>query len=90
MLSPPPVPPRARSSSLLRLAWSGLRTCDLGDEERLLRMYRIVLLKGRCEGYTCHLDATQLIAHWPILRKMLGRGVRTIWEDRFAQYVVRE
>ncbi|MEN1889983.1 hypothetical protein [Streptomyces mirabilis] len=53
-------------------------------------MYRIVLLKGRCEGYTCHLDATQLIAHWPILRKMLGRGVRTLWEDRVAQYVVRE
>ncbi|MFK0024026.1 hypothetical protein [Streptomyces sp. NPDC090798] len=24
-------------------------------------------------------------AHGPILRKMPGRGVRTAWEDRFAQ-----
>ncbi|MEV4447397.1 hypothetical protein [Streptomyces mirabilis] len=53
-------------------------------------MYRIVLLNGRREDYTCYLDAAQLIAHWPILRKMLGRGVRTAWEDRFVQCVVRE
>ncbi|MFE4756716.1 hypothetical protein ACFRIB_42090 [Streptomyces mirabilis] len=69
----------------LHLAWSGLRAFDLGDEKLLLGMYRIVLLNGRREDYTCYLDAAQLIAHWPILGKMLGRGVRTVWEDRFAQ-----
>lgn len=74
----------------LHLAWAGLRTFDLGDEKLLLGMYRIVLLNGRREDYTCYLDAAQLIAHWPILRKMLGRGVRTAWEDRFAQCVVCE
>lgn len=62
----------------LHLAWSGLRAFDLGDEKLLLGMYRIVLLNGRREDYTCYLDAAQLIAHWPILRKMLGRGVRTV------------
>ncbi|MEU3796003.1 hypothetical protein [Streptomyces fructofermentans] len=30
----------------LHLAWSGLRTFDLGDEKLLLGMYRIVLLNG--------------------------------------------
>jgi hypothetical protein len=69
----------------LHLAWSGLRAFDLGDEKLLLGMYRMVLLNGRREDYTRYLDAAQLIAHWPILRKMLGRGVRTAWENRFAQ-----
>ncbi|MFE2971922.1 hypothetical protein ACFXKC_51875 [Streptomyces sp. NPDC059340] len=48
-------------------------------------MYRIVLLNGRYEDYTRYLDATQLVARWPVLRKMLSRGVRSAWEDRFTQ-----
>lgn len=48
-------------------------------------MYRIVLLNGMHEDYVRYLNAAQLVAHWPVLRKMLGRGVRTAWEDRFAQ-----
>ncbi|OQR61597.1 hypothetical protein B6E66_23420 [Streptomyces maremycinicus] len=69
----------------LHLAWSGLRTFDLGDEKLLLGMYRIVLLNGRHEDYTHYLDASHLMASWPVLRKMIGRGVRTAWESRFAQ-----
>ncbi|MCX4580651.1 hypothetical protein OHB41_47535 [Streptomyces sp. NBC_01571] len=69
----------------LHLAWSGLRAFDLGDEKLLLGMYRIVLLNGRYVDYTRYLDAALLVAHWPILRKMLGGGVRTAWEDRFTQ-----
>ncbi|MFF2133351.1 hypothetical protein ACFVW1_50120 [Streptomyces olivochromogenes] len=69
----------------LHLAWSGLRAFDLGDEKLLLGMYRIVLLNGRYEDYTRYLDAAQLVARWPVLRKMLGRGVRSVWEDRFTQ-----
>ncbi|MGW1727790.1 hypothetical protein ACWCQK_33360 [Streptomyces sp. NPDC002306] len=69
----------------LHLAWSGLRVFDLGDEKLLLGMYRIVLLNGSYEDYTHYLDAAQLVARWPVLRKMLGRGVRTTWENRFTQ-----
>ncbi|MER6442773.1 hypothetical protein ABT275_41685 [Streptomyces sp. NPDC001185] len=69
----------------LHLAWSGLRTFDLGDEKLLLGMYRIVLLNGKYGDYSRYLDAGLLVAHWPILRKMLGRGVRTAWENRFSQ-----
>ncbi|MFJ4832139.1 hypothetical protein ACIP79_19890 [Streptomyces sp. NPDC088747] len=68
----------------LHLAWSGLRTFDLGDEKLLLGMYRIVLLNGRYEDFTSYLDGGLLVSHWPVLRKMLGRGVRAAWEDRFA------
>ncbi|MGW3851674.1 hypothetical protein [Streptomyces fagopyri] len=69
----------------LHLVWSGLRAFDLGDEKLLLGMYRIVLLNGRREDCARYLDAALLVAHWPILRKMLGRGVRTVWESRFTQ-----
>ncbi|MFI1441603.1 hypothetical protein ACH4V2_20655 [Streptomyces fructofermentans] len=69
----------------LHLAWSGLRTFDLGDEKLLLGMYRIVLLNGRHEDYTHYLDANLLVSRWPVLRKMLGRGVRTVWEERFPR-----
>ncbi|MFG2480892.1 hypothetical protein [Streptomyces fagopyri] len=48
-------------------------------------MYRVVLLNGRYEDYIRYLDADQLVARWPILRKMLGRGVRSAWENRFTQ-----
>ncbi|MET9565363.1 hypothetical protein [Streptomyces tauricus] len=69
----------------LHLAWSGLRTFDLADEKLLLGMYRIVLLNGRYEDYTRYLDATVLVSRWPVLRKMLGRGVRAVWEERFPR-----
>ncbi|MEU4168991.1 hypothetical protein AB0F46_19225 [Streptomyces sp. NPDC026665] len=69
----------------LHLAWSGLRVFDLGDEKLLLGMYRIVLLNGMHEDYVRYLNAAQLVARWPILRKMLGRGVRSAWENRFTQ-----
>ncbi|MGQ4477809.1 hypothetical protein [Streptomyces sp. SAS_276] len=67
----------------LHLAWSGLRTFDLDDEKLLLGMYRIVLttgLRGDCLQF---LDGDLLVAHWPRLRKMVGRGVRSAWEDAF-------
>ncbi|MFF1446515.1 hypothetical protein [Streptomyces sp. NPDC058295] len=48
-------------------------------------MYRIVLINGKHEDFTHYLDASRLVAYWPVLRKMLGRGVRTDWEDSFPQ-----
>jgi hypothetical protein len=47
-------------------------------------MYRIVLLNGQYEDYARYLDGMLLVSQWPVLRKMLGRGVRAAWEDRFA------
>ncbi|WP_327354014.1 hypothetical protein [Streptomyces sp. NBC_01304] len=69
----------------LHLAWSGLRAFDLGNTKLLLGMYRIVLNNGLRDDFVAYLDGDLLVAHWPILRKMLGRGVRTVWEDTFAE-----
>lgn len=69
----------------LHLAWSGLRTFDLDDEKLLLGMYRIVLTTGLRDDYVQFLDSSLLTSHWPRLRKMVGRSVRTAWEDAFPQ-----
>jgi hypothetical protein len=67
----------------LQLAWSGLRVFDLGDVKLLLGLYRIVLNNGSTDDFVRYLDQAHLVRHWPILRKMLGRGVRETWEEAF-------
>lgn len=69
----------------LHVAWSGLRAFDLADEKLLLGLYRTVLTSGFHDDYTAFLNADLLRANWPLLRRMVGRGVRTAWEDTFPQ-----
>ncbi|MFE1838019.1 hypothetical protein [Streptomyces sviceus] len=76
--------PKSGSVELpLHLAWSGLRVFDLGDVKLLLGMYRIVLNNGSTDDFVRYLDQGHLARHWPVLRKMLGRGVRETWERAF-------
>lgn len=67
----------------LELAWSGLRVFDVGDVKLLLGLYRIVLNNGTTGDFVRYLNREHLVRHWPVLRKMLGRGVRETWEDAF-------
>jgi hypothetical protein len=69
----------------LHVAWSGLRAYDLADEKLLLGLYRTVLTSGFNDDYTTFLNADLLRTHWPRLRRMIGRGVRTAWENAFPQ-----
>ena len=69
----------------LHLAWSGLRVFDISDVKLLLGVYRIVLNNGSRVDFVQYLDGETLIRHWPILRKMLGRGVRRTWEEAFPE-----
>jgi len=78
--------PRVGSVELpLELAWSGLRVFDLGDVKLRLGLYRIVLNNGTTDDFVRYLNREYLIRHWPILRKMLGRGVRETWETAFPE-----
>jgi hypothetical protein len=80
--------PRTGSVELpLHLAWSGLTRFDLGDEQLLLGLYRIVLTNGLREDLIRYLNADLLLRHWSRLRIALGRPVRTCWEERFPQLV---
>ncbi|MEU9408768.1 hypothetical protein AB0E08_24180 [Streptomyces sp. NPDC048281] len=69
----------------LHLAWSGLRSFDLDDDKLLLGMYRIVLTTGLHDDYIQFLDGSLLTSRWPRLQRMVGRGVRTAWEDAFPE-----
>ncbi|MFJ9154241.1 hypothetical protein ACIRP7_40780 [Streptomyces sp. NPDC102270] len=69
----------------LELAWSGLRVFDLDDVKLLLGLYRIVLNNGSTDDFVRYLDQGHLVRHWPILRKMLGHGVRETWEEAFPE-----
>lgn len=71
--------------SPLHLAWSGLLVFDVGDLKLLLGLYRIVLNNGLRDDFSKYLDGELLVRHWPILRQMLGRGVRGTWEERFPE-----
>ncbi|MFE0136416.1 hypothetical protein ACFWY6_33345 [Streptomyces sp. NPDC059037] len=69
----------------LHLAWSGLRVFDISDVKLLLGLYRIVLNNGSRDDFVEYLNPDLLIRYWPILRKMLGRGVRVPWEETFPE-----
>ncbi|WP_244188218.1 hypothetical protein [Streptomyces regalis] len=78
-------PDSGRVELPLHLAWSGLRVFDIGDVKLLLGLYRIVLNNGSRDDFVHYLNAGLLVRHWPILRKMLGRGVRSTWEESFPE-----
>ncbi|MCQ4207785.1 hypothetical protein [Streptomyces longispororuber] len=64
-------------SLALPLACSGLHTFALPDENLRLDMYRIALY----EDYVRYLDSDRLARSWPRPQKMVGRGIRTTWEE---------
>ncbi|WP_345560281.1 hypothetical protein [Streptomyces plumbiresistens] len=78
-------PESGRVELPLELAWSGLWVFDTGDVKLLLGLYRIVLNNGSRDDFVRYLNREHLVRHWPILRKMLGRGVRETWEDAFPE-----
>jgi hypothetical protein len=69
----------------LHLAWSGLTTFDLHDDQLILGLYRIVITNGLREDLSTLLNADLLIRQWPRLRVALGRQVRVCWEQHFPE-----
>ncbi|MFJ5549807.1 hypothetical protein [Streptomyces sp. NPDC093225] len=65
------------------VAWSGLRTFDLDRPKLRMGMYRVVLAEGQHEDLLHLLDRDLLIEQWPVLRTLVSRHVRAVWEDAF-------
>ncbi|MGW0784728.1 hypothetical protein [Streptomyces sp. NPDC002913] len=80
-LSEPTGPTSGTVSLPLHLACPGLRTFALSDENLRLGMCRIALNTGLYEDYVRYLDGDLLACSWPRLQKMVGRGIRTAWEE---------
>ncbi|MDQ1041140.1 hypothetical protein QFZ75_007556 [Streptomyces sp. V3I8] len=66
-------------------AWSGMSAYDLGKPRQCMGLYRTVLH----EGLPLYLNYDLLLQLWPTLRSLVGRTVRTVWEDAFPQLAAR-
>ena len=73
----------------LHLAWSGMTSYDLGKPRQRMGLYRTVLHEGLRDDLPLYLDQDLLLQLWPVLRTLVGRTVRTVWEDAFPQLASR-
>jgi hypothetical protein len=69
----------------LHIAWSGLTAFDVERPPLCMSMYHIVLTEGLPEDLVAFINPRLLIGHWPILRKIVGRVIREVWESAFPE-----
>ncbi|MFJ9083851.1 hypothetical protein ACIRL3_15620 [Streptomyces sp. NPDC102384] len=69
----------------LHVAWSGLREFRLDRPRQRMGQYRIVLAEGLHDDLYAYLNHELLIAQWPIMRTLISRTVREVWETAFPQ-----
>ncbi|MEU6770310.1 hypothetical protein [Streptomyces sp. NPDC046759] len=72
----------------LHMAWSGMTSYDLGKPRQRMGLYRTVLHEG-LRDLPHYLNRDLLLQLWPVLRTLVGRTVRTVWEDDFPQLASR-
>lgn len=58
---------------------------DLGKPRQRMGLYRTVLHEGLRDGLPHYVNHDLLLQLWPVLRTLVGRTVRTVWEDAFPQ-----
>lgn len=71
------------------VAWSGMASYDLGKPRQRMSLYRIVLHEGLHDDLQTYLNRDMLLQLWPVLRTLVGRTVRSVWEDAFPQLAAR-
>lgn len=73
----------------LHIAWSGMRSYDLSNPHQRIGLYRTVLHEGLHDDLPRYLNQNLLVDLWPVLRTLVGRTVRAVWEDAFPQLASR-
>ncbi|MFI5975805.1 hypothetical protein [Streptomyces sp. NPDC051452] len=73
----------------LHVAWSGMTSYDLGKPRQRMGLYRTVLHEGLRDDLPQFLNRDLLLQMWPVLRTLVGRTVRTVWEEAFPQLAAR-
>ncbi|MFE9344656.1 hypothetical protein [Streptomyces olivaceus] len=73
----------------LHMAWSGMTSYDLGKPRQRMGLYRTVLHEGLHDDLPHYLNQGLLLQLWPVLRTLVGRSVRTVWEDAFPKLASR-
>ncbi|MFJ4620137.1 hypothetical protein [Streptomyces sp. NPDC088812] len=69
----------------LHMAWSGMTSYDLGKPRQRVGLYRAVLHEGLRDDLPQFLNRGLLLQLWPVLHTLVGRTVRSVWEDAFPQ-----
>ncbi|MDT6986009.1 hypothetical protein ACFSUJ_11635 [Streptomyces lusitanus] len=69
----------------LHVAWSGLRSYDLDRPRQRMSLYRTVLAEGQRDDLPTLLNRDVLVGQWPVLRTLVSRHVRDVWEDAFPE-----
>ncbi|MDX3450961.1 hypothetical protein PV396_03205 [Streptomyces sp. ME02-8801-2C] len=73
----------------LHMAWSGMTSYDLDKPRQRMGLYRTVLHEGLRDDLPHYLNQDLLLHLWPVLRTLVGRTVRAVWEDAFPQLASR-
>ncbi|MDX2817147.1 transcriptional regulator [Streptomyces sp. PA03-5A] len=73
----------------LHLAWSGLTEFDLDQPRLRMSCYRTVLAEGLHDDLVRYLDRDLLIKLWPVLRTLISRDIRDVWEAAFSELPTR-
>ncbi|MGC9382347.1 hypothetical protein [Streptomyces sp. MH13] len=73
----------------LHMAWSGMTSYDMSKPRQRMGLYRTVLHEGLHDDLPQFLNRDLLLQMWPVLRTLVGRTVRTVWEDAFPQLASR-
>jgi hypothetical protein len=73
----------------LHLAWSGMTSYDLGKPRQRMGLYRTVLHEGLHDDLPRYLNQDLVLHLWPVLRTLVGRTVRAVWEDAFPELASR-
>ncbi|MFE8944906.1 hypothetical protein [Streptomyces sp. NPDC007856] len=62
---------------------------DMSKPRQRMGLYRTVLHEGLRDDLPRYLNRDLLLQLWPVLRTLVGRTVRTVWEDAFPQLASR-
>ncbi|WP_372412123.1 transcriptional regulator [Streptomyces luteireticuli] len=78
-------PARGTVDLPLHVIWSGRRSFDVDAVRPRMGLYRTVLAEGQQQDVVDFLNRELLIAQWPVLRTLISRLVRDVWEDAFPE-----
>lgn len=72
----------------LRVVWSGRRSYDVEQPRSRMGLYRTVLAEGQQQDLVDFLYGPLLIAQWPVLRTLISRPIRHVWEAAFPELAI--
>jgi hypothetical protein len=71
------------------MARPGMTSYDMSKPRQRMVLYRTVLHEGLRDDLPSCLNQDLLRKLWPVLRTLVGRTVRAVWEDAFPQLASR-